>query len=111
MTIRSVCFAIALGTITTVATTAVATWPATAGDINKSTHLSNTGQSKVNSVKAKQYLQSDGEEDGYERSDDTIVNFGSKKKGTCNMNVGGTPSGSKDKDVVVTAKNIINICK
>ena len=80
---------------------------ATAGDVNKSTHLSNGGQVAVNKSNAKMYLQSDGNDDVMDRND-TIVHMGSRKKGDCNMNVGGTQDG---KNVVVTAKNIISICK
>lgn len=85
--------------------------PALAGDINKSTHLGNEGNTKVNAVKAKRYQQSIGDNDGYSDNSDTVVHFGSAKKGDCNLNVGASPSGKNDKDVVVTAKNIINICK
>lgn len=84
---------------------------AMAGDINKSTHLGNSGNTKVNTVKAKQYMQNEGDGDGYSDNSDTIVHFGNSKKGDCNMNVGASPGGRNDKEVVVTAKNIINICK
>lgn len=85
--------------------------PALASDINKSTHLGNSGNTKVNSVKAKRYMQDEGEGDGYSDNSDTVVHFGSAKKGDCNLNVGSSSGGKNDKDVVVTAKNIINICK
>ena len=80
---------------------------AAAGDINRPTHLSNSGTNAVNKAKAKSYLQSDGNGDVMDRND-TIVHMGSRRKGDCNMNVGGVQDG---KNVVVTAKNIINICK
>ena len=45
-----------------------------------------------------------------------IVNVGSKKQGTCNLNVGTTPAndkrpGLKSNDVVVATKDVINVCK
>jgi hypothetical protein len=45
-----------------------------------------------------------------------IVNIGSKKKGTCNLNVGTVTNDKKfgnkkqPKEVIVTAKDIINVC-
>jgi hypothetical protein len=42
----------------------------------------------------------------------TQVNIGSKRGGTCNMNVGTQNPGDKNaKEVIVTSKEIINICK
>ncbi len=81
-------------------------------EVNNPQHLNNRGQSKVNNVKAKRWTQ-EGKKDGYSSmQDQTIVNFGSKKAGTCNMNVGAPAPGQKaPKEVVVTAKDIINICK
>lgn len=47
-----------------------------------------------------------------------IVNYGSKKDNTCNLNVGTAPAAGKGKagqrapkDIVVTTKDVINICK
>ncbi|MBI5163848.1 MAG: hypothetical protein HY985_08090 [Magnetospirillum sp.] len=89
--------------------------PAWAGDINRGSHLDNHGQSKVDNVKAKRWTMDGGQKkkSGYEQmNDQTVVNFGSKKAGTCNMNVGTTQPGQQaPKEVVVTAKDIINICK
>ncbi|MBY0429557.1 MAG: hypothetical protein K2Q10_00040 [Rhodospirillales bacterium] len=93
---------------------AVLVAPMTASaDINKPQHLSNGGNEKVNKVKAKGYLDRDSKQSGYEAmQSNTIVNMGSKKAGTCNMNVGAPAPGQKaPKEVVVTAKDIINICK
>lgn len=81
-------------------------------DINKGTHLQTSGQSKVNKALARGYMQS-GNTDGYSRmQQQTQVNIGSKKAGTCNMNIGSTQPGDKNsKDVIVTSKEIINVCK
>lgn len=83
-----------------------------AGDINRSQHISNRGAHKVDSAKAKRWLQDD-QKSGYDRqSEQTIVNLGSRRAGTCTLNVGTTAPGQKaPKDVVVTAKDIINVCK
>jgi hypothetical protein len=85
--------------------------PAWAGYINNPTHLTNNGQGKVSNVKAKQWMQQDGSKGGYDQmGGGDVVNIGSRRAGTCNMNVGSSP-GNDSKDTIVTAKNIINICK
>lgn len=86
--------------------------PQVSADINKGTHLQTSGQSKVNKALARGYMQS-GNNDGYSRmQQQTQVNIGSKKAGTCNMNIGSTQPGDKNsKDVIVTSKEIINVCK
>jgi hypothetical protein len=77
---------------------------------NKGTHLHTSGQSKVNKAMAKGYLQSGATQMQQNQSQ---VNIGSKRGGTCNMNVGAPAPGSKQnpKEVIVTSKEIINICK
>lgn len=77
-------------------------------EINKGTHLQTTGQSKVNKALAKGYLQKGA--DGMQQNQ-TQVNIGSRRAGTCNMNVGATAPGDKKTDVIVTSKEIINICR
>jgi hypothetical protein len=78
-------------------------------EINKGTHLQTGGQSKVNSALAKGYLQSGA---ATMQQKQTQVNIGSKRGGTCNMNVGTQNPGDKNaKEVIVTSKEIINICK
>lgn len=79
-----------------------------AAEINKGTHLNNSGQGKVNKALAKGYLQSGAEQMQQNQSQ---VNIGSKRAGTCTMNVGTTPSGKGSKETIVTAKEIINVCK
>lgn len=75
---------------------------------NEGTHLNPRGQSKVNKAIAKGYQQS-----GVEamQKQQTQVNIGSKKAGTCTMNVGATQGGKDSKETIVTAKEIINVCK
>jgi hypothetical protein len=78
-------------------------------EINKGTHLQTGGQAKVNSALAKGYLQSGA---ATMQQKQTQVNIGSKRGGTCNMNVGTQNPGDKNaKEVIVTSKEIINICK
>ncbi|MFZ2854751.1 MAG: hypothetical protein WAZ34_11670 [Rhodocyclaceae bacterium] len=81
-------------------------------EINKGTHLNTSGQTKVNRALARGYQQS-GDTDGYTRQQQqSQVNIGSKKAGTCNMNIGSTQPGQKNaKEVIVTSKEIINVCK
>jgi hypothetical protein len=80
-------------------------------DINQGSHLNTGGQSKVNKALAKGYLQ--GGNDGAKRMESqSQVNIGSKRAGTCTMNVGTQPTGGAgSKEVIVTSKEIINICK
>lgn len=79
-----------------------------AAEINKGSHLGPSGQSKVNKAMAKGYMQQGAEQMQQNQSQ---VNIGSKKAGTCTMNVGGTQSGKGSKETIVTAKEIINVCK
>jgi hypothetical protein len=85
--------------------------PATA-ELNQGTHLNTSGQTKVNKALARGYQKS-GDTDGYTRmQQQSQVNIGSKKAGTCNMNIGSTQPGQKNsKEVIVTSKEIINVCK
>lgn len=81
-------------------------------DVNKPQHLNNTGQTKVNAAQAKNYMNKEGGGNGYNNNGNTIVNVGNRRQGTCNLNVGATdPNNKNNKEVVVTAKNIINVCK
>lgn len=82
-------------------------------EINQGTHLNPRGQSKVNKALAKGYMQSGEGGDGYDNMQKkSEVNIGSRKDGTCTMNVGTTNPGEKGKkEVIVTSKDIINICK
>lgn len=79
-----------------------------AAEINKGTHLNTGGQSKVNKALAKGYRDSGAEQMQQQQSQ---VNIGSKRAGNCTMNVGATQSGKGSKETIVTAKEIINVCK
>lgn len=79
-----------------------------AAEINKGAHLNTSGQGKVNKAMAKGYLSKGAEQMQQSQSQ---VNIGSKKAGTCTMNVGATESGKGSKETIVTAKEIINVCK
>lgn len=76
--------------------------------LNEGTHLNPRGQSKVNRAMAKGYQQSGAEA---MQKQQTQVNIGSKRAGTCTMNVGATQGGKGSKETIVTAKEIINVCK
>ncbi len=75
--------------------------------------LNSSSQTKVNKAKAKGWSSQDVKKDGYQRQNEkTLVNIGSKKGGDCNVNVGTAKPGEKaPKDIVVTTKEVINICK
>ncbi len=86
-----------------------------AGDINNPTHLTNSGNTAVNAVKARQYGTTGGMNsndtgggNSYDPTSDTLVHMGNARKGDCTMNVGGVNSG---RETVVTARNIVNVCK
>jgi len=71
------------------------------------------GQSKVSNAMAKKWSQSDAKKDGYNaQQDKSVVNVGSKRGGDCVVNVGTVQKGQKaPKDIVVTTKEVINVCK
>ena len=76
--------------------------------------LGASGQTKVNNAMAKRWSeQAKGEKTPTDEK--RVVNVGSKRQGTCNVNVGTTQSdsryGRQPKDVVVTTKEVINVCK
>lgn len=75
--------------------------------------LNASSQTKVNKAKAKGWSSQDVKKDGYERQNEkTLVHIGSKKGGDCSVNVGTAKPGEKaPKDIVVTTKEVINICK
>ena len=76
--------------------------------LNEGTHLNPRGQSKVNKTMAKGYLQ--GGTDAMQKQK-TQVNIGSKRDGTCTMNVAASPGSQGSKETIVVAKEIINVCK
>jgi hypothetical protein len=71
------------------------------------------GQSKVSNAMAKKWSQSDTDKNGYQaQQDKQVVNIGSRKGGDCVVNVGTVQKGQKaPKDIVVTTKEVINVCK
>lgn len=71
------------------------------------------GQSKVSNAMAKKWSKQDDGKDGYNaQQDKSVVNIGSKKGGDCVVNVGSVQKGQKaPKDIVVTTKEVINVCK
>jgi hypothetical protein len=71
------------------------------------------GQSKVSNAMAKKWSQQGSNQDGYKmQQDKSVVNIGSKKGGDCVVNVGTVQKGQKaPKDIVVTTKEVINVCK
>lgn len=80
-------------------------------ELNQGSHLNSRGQSKVNKALAKGYMKS-GDDGGKRMESQTQVNIGSRRAGNCTMNVGTQPAnGKSSKEVIVTSKEIINICK
>lgn len=77
------------------------------------------GQTKVHGAQAKKWSSSKGTADAYNNPVDQkkVVNIGSKKNGGCsNVNIGSVvgkrkPGENAPKEIVVTTKEVINICK
>jgi hypothetical protein len=74
--------------------------------------LNASSQTKVNNAKAKAWTKSD-ENHKDPALEKRVVKIGSKRDGTCgNVNIGTVQPGKKaPKEVVVTTKDVINICK
>jgi len=77
----------------------------TFAEFNQRTFLKPGAQSKIGIARAKKYATSGGLKARQAR---TQINLGSKKAGTCVMNVGRAKKGTKN--VVVAAETIINYC-
>lgn len=75
--------------------------------------LGSSSQTKVNKAKAQAWTHQEQKKDGYQiQNEKTLVNMGSKRGGTCSVNVGTAKPGEKaPKEIVVTTKEVINICK
>jgi hypothetical protein len=68
-------------------------------------------QTKVNNALAKKWQQSDPSAKSQNRQ---VVNVGSRRGGDCNVNVGTAQAGKhgrQPKEIVVTTKEVINVCK
>lgn len=75
--------------------------------------LDASGNSKVNNAMAKKWSKTESSGDGYNaQQDKRVVNIGSKRSNDCSVNVGTVQSGQKaPKEIVVTTKEVINVCK
>lgn len=77
----------------------------------QSTLLSGQGNTAVNNVEAQKYMMLPKDSaSAYQANPNTVVNFGSAAKGTCNMTIGGVPDPANPSQTVVAAKNIVNVC-
>ncbi|HMV06472.1 MAG TPA: hypothetical protein PKA30_13100 [Accumulibacter sp.] len=76
-------------------------------------NLNAASQTKVNNAMAKAWQKGGNPNDPALQK--RVVNIGSKRNNTCNVNVGtaqtGRPGQRAPKDVVVTTKEVINVCK
>ena len=73
--------------------------------------LNASSQTKVNNAMAKAW-QKGGNPESDPNLKKQVVNIGSKRAGTCDVNVGTVKPGQKPpKDIVVTTKEVINVCK
>ena len=74
------------------------------------------GQTKVNNAMAKKWSQQgqQAQQPINPQQDRKVVNIGNKREGTCSVNVGTAQAdkhGRAPKDIVVTTKEVINVCK
>jgi hypothetical protein len=72
--------------------------------------LDATSTTKINKAKAKAWTDGSISNKEYQKD---VVNLGSKRGGGCSdVNVGTVKAGEKaPKNIVVTTKNVINVCK
>jgi hypothetical protein len=75
-------------------------------EFNRGGHLNTRAQGKVNKTLAKSFLQRGAQGMQQNRSQ---VNIGSRRAGTCTMNI-GTTNNKNTKEIIVTTKEIINYC-
>jgi hypothetical protein len=78
--------------------------------------LDASGQTKVNNAMAKKWSQQGQAQPQpiNPQQDRKVVNIGNKREGTCSVNVGTAQAdkhGRGPKDIVVTTKEVINVCK
>jgi hypothetical protein len=75
--------------------------------------LDASGNSKVDNALAKKWSSSNPSTDGYKAQQaNRVVNVGSRRSNDCTVNVGTVQPGQKaPRDVVVTTKEVINVCK
>lgn len=75
--------------------------------------LDASGNSKVNNAMAKKWSKTESSGDGYNaQQDKRVVNIGNRRSNDCNVNVGTVQPGQKaPKEIVVTTKEVINVCK
>jgi hypothetical protein len=76
-------------------------------EFNRGSHLNNRGQGKVNKALARGYMQGGASSMQQNQSQ---VNIGSRRAGTCTMNIGAT-NDKNAKEIIVTTKEIINVCR
>jgi len=79
--------------------------------------LGASGNAKINNAMAKKWTEKDKDpnaKDGYNNpvNQKRVVNIGHRKSGDCVVNVGTAQPGEKaPKEIVVTTKEVINVCK
>jgi len=75
--------------------------------------LDASGQTKVNNAMAKRWsTQQKGQNTPTQEK--RVVNVGSRRNGDCSVNVGTAEAGRggrQPKDIVVTTKEVINVCR
>lgn len=93
---------------------AVALFCVSSGAVHAVQNLNASSQTKVNNAMAKAWQKGGNPNDPALQKQ--VVNIGSKRNNTCNVNVGTAPAGQRPgqrapKNVVVTTKEVINVCR
>ena len=81
------------------------------------TGLGASGNSKIDNAMAKKWIADDRDQNATDAYNKPVyqkreVHFGNKKNGDCSVNVGTVQPGQKaPKEITVTTKEVINVCK
>ena len=76
--------------------------------------LDASGQTKVNKALAERWVRQGETPKKTLAEERRVTNIGSKRDGTCNVNVGTAQPNSRGtapKNIVVTTKEVVNVCK
>ncbi len=76
--------------------------------------LDASGQTKVNKALAERWVRQGDTSKKTLAEERRVTNIGSKRDGTCNVNVGTAQPNSRGtapKNIVVTTKEVVNVCK
>ncbi|MDD2610803.1 MAG: hypothetical protein PHX60_14155 [Giesbergeria sp.] len=76
--------------------------------------LDSSGQTKVNKALAERWVRQDNTQKKTPAEERRVTNIGSRRDGTCNVNVGTAQPDSRGRaprNIVVTTKEVVNVCR